>query len=83
MTQFTLCPGTCENKVAIMDGDTINYCCVNCWNWYFHNGIMNSVPLGEDGQPLPAHSEQCNTRQMSRIHEEVILDRQFQIRTKS
>lgn len=82
MTEFTLCPGDCENKVKIVDGTIISYCCHNCWLWFFQNGVMNTVPLGPDGQPIQPHSEQCNTRQMSRIHEDVILDRVFSVRTK-
>jgi hypothetical protein len=79
MTEYTRCPAQdCDNKVKVWPGDKINFCCLNCWEFFFRYHIKK-----EDldvGEPWPdPHSEQCRDRQMARVHEEIVIDREFMI----
>lgn len=64
--EVTYCPGPhCTCKVRVWP-EGINYCCLNCWRWTWENGVMNSVPLGPDGEEIEAHSDQCCKRRAVR-----------------
>jgi hypothetical protein len=72
VAEFTDCPGQCDAKVKVHDGNMVNFCCHNCWRWHWESGVMNTVPYTNYGAFLPRHSEQCEKRQMSRVHEPVV-----------
>lgn len=78
--EFTNCPGECDSKVRVGEGNVISFCCHNCWRWHWESGVMNTVPYDNYGAFLPHHSEQCSKRQMSRIHEP-IKDGEFFLKT--
>lgn len=84
--EFTWCPGGCGSKVVIHDEVLINFCCVPCWGVFFQNNFRLELPsevTHADPDPVPyQHSEQCKTRQMSRVHEEAVSGREFQVVTK-
>ena len=65
--EVAACPGQCGSKVRIWPAG-INYCCLNCWRWTWENGVMRSVPLGQDGEEIAEHSPQCEERQWVREH---------------
>ena len=72
MTEFVMCPGDCESKVILHPGNVVNFCCHNCWRWYWDNGVMRTVPMGANDQFLPRHSEKCQHRQLSRVNEPIV-----------
>jgi hypothetical protein len=70
MTEFTNCPAAgCQSKVVIWpieDGIGVNFCCQNCWNWFWAD---MSGTTGEVPADLPAHSANCVARQAKRADE--------------
>ena len=72
MSEFAECPGQCDAKVKVHEGSVVNFCCHNCWRWYWESTINGKVPYGPNDAFLPHHSEQCEKRQMSRVHEQAV-----------
>lgn len=71
-SEFVMCPGDCNAKVILHPGNVVNFCCHNCWRWYWDNGVMRTVPQGAYSQILARHTEQCDHRQLSRVNEPVV-----------
>lgn len=66
MGNYAECPGGCSGLVVIWPGNRVSLCCLNCWRWYWENGVLDEVPLDQYGEVIEAHSDQCYARQAKR-----------------